>query len=237
MNREEIISNILGEMPSTSEIIVNFPSEYKVYSKKEGEVTLRPMTFDDEKAISLNKKEQDPINLLLQRCLNNININELLIFDKFYSILKLRELSYGDDYNVLLICDHCKAENDLTVKLSQLNVNPVPDDFEEPHKVTLPVIKKEALIRFPRVKDEPYIKDVTLALDNLWRFIVSIDSNEDKSIIAEVINKLPLVDIKTLLKAINLPYGVDTKIKFKCKSCGGVSVTDLPINSNFFDVN
>jgi hypothetical protein len=237
MNREEIVNNILGGMPATSEVILDFPSEYKLYDKKEGEVTLRPMTFDDEKAIAVKKKEQNPINLLLQRCLTNINVNELLLFDKFYSILKLRELSYGDDYNVLLICQHCGAENDLTVKLSQLNVNPVPDEFEEPAKIILPVIKKEVLLRYPRVKDEAFLKDTTTALDNLWRFINSIDGNEDKSIIAEVINKLPLVDIKTLLKAINLPYGVDTRIKFKCEKCEGVSVTDLPIDTNFFDVN
>ena len=74
--------------------------------------------------------------------------------DKLYLIMKLREISYGDDYNTLLVCSHCKAENPTTVKLSHLNVNPVPDDFVDPVTVTAAYLKKEVKIRLPRVSDE-----------------------------------------------------------------------------------
>ncbi len=157
--------------------------------------------------------------------------------DKLYLIMKLREISYGDEYNTLLICGSCGAENPTTIKLSQLNVNPVPDDFKDPATIMLPELKKEAVIRLPRVKDERFFLDSSTALDQLWRFIVSIDGHTDKSIIAAVLDKLPLRDVRTILNSVKSEYGVDTKVKFECKDCGGVTVVDLPIDANFFDVN
>jgi hypothetical protein len=103
--------------------------------------------------------------------------------------------------------------------------------------VTLPVIKKEAKIRLPRVRDERVLMDSEEALNQIWRFVSEIDGHTDKSIIAAVVDKLPLKDVRTVLKAIKTDYGVDTKVKFECNSCGGVTVVDLPIDSNFFDVN
>ena len=195
------------------------------------------MTFEDEKSIVSAKKEQDPVNLVLQRCVTNVKVLDLLPMDKLFLIMKLREISYGDDYNTLLICQECKAENPTTVKLSQLNVNPVPDDFEDPIVISLPQLGKDIKVRQPRVRDEKIFEDTTSALDQLWRFVVEIEGHKDKSIIAAVIDKLPLKDVRTLLNSIKSEYGVDTKIKFACKDCGGVSVVDLPIDANFFDVN
>ena len=151
--------------------------------------------------------------------------------------MKLREISYGDDYNTLLLCQECKAENPTTVKLSELNVNPVPDDFEDPITFVLPIAQKEIKVRQPRVKDEKLFLDTEQALDQLWRFVTEIEGHTDKSIISAVMDKLPLKDVRTILNAIKSEYGVDTKVKFACKDCGGVSIVDLPIDANFFDVS
>jgi len=237
--KQAVIDEILKELPTDTAVEVELPSECKVYNLEDpgAPITIRPMTFEDEKALVSARKGDDPVNLILQRCTTNIKIPDLLSMDKLYLIMKLREISYGDDYNTLLVCSHCKAENPTTVKLSQLNVNPVPDDFEDPITVMLPTIKKEAKVRLPRVRDERMMMDTQAALDQIWRFVVEIDGHTDKSIIAPVVDKLPLRDVRTILNAIKTDYGVDTKIKFECNSCGGVTVVDLPIDSNFFDVN
>jgi hypothetical protein len=237
--KQAVIDEILKELPTDTAVEVELPSECRVYNLEDpgAPITIRPMTFEDEKALVSAGKGDDPVNLILQRCTTNIKIPDLLSMDKLYLIMKLREISYGDDYNTLLVCSHCKAENPTTVKLSQLNVNPVPDDFEDPITVMLPTIKKEAKVRLPRVRDERMMMDTQAALDQIWRFVVEIDGHTDKSIIAPVVDKLPLRDVRTILNAIKTDYGVDTKVKFECNSCGGVTVVDLPIDSNFFDVN
>lgn len=237
--KEEVINDILKELPTDTAVEVELPSECRVYELEDpgAPITIRPMTFEDEKALISAGKGEDPVNLTLQRCTTNIKIPDLLAIDKFYLIMKLREISYGDDYNTLLVCSHCKAENPTTIKLSELNVNPVPDDFEDPIKVTLPSINKEVKVRLPRVRDERFLEDVASSMDQIWRFVVEIDGHTDKSIIAAVIDKLPLRDIRTIMNAIKTDFGVDTNVKFECSECGGVTVVDLPINANFFDVN
>ena len=237
--KQEIIEDLLKELPTDVAVAVDLPSECRAYELEDPEmpVTIRPMTFDDEKSIVSAKKEEDPVNLVLQKCVTNIKVSDLLPMDKLYLIMKLREISYGDDYNTLLLCNHCGAENPTTVKLSELNVNPVPDDFKDPTTIILPELQKEVVVRLPRVKDERIFMDSATALDQLWRFVVSIDKHTDKSIIAPVIDRLPLRDVRTILNSIKSEYGVDTKVKFACKDCGGVSVVDLPIDAGFFDVN
>jgi hypothetical protein len=237
--KQAVIDEILKELPTDTAVEVELPSECRVYTLEDSgaPITIRPMTFEDEKALVSAGKNDDPVNLILQRCTTNIRIPDLLSMDKLYLIMKLREISYGDDYNTLLICSQCKSENPTTIKLSQLNVNPVPDDFQDPITVMLPTLKKEAKVRLPRVRDEKMMVDPAVALDQIWRFVTEIDGHIDKSIIARVVDKLPLKDIRTILKAIKTDFGVDTKIKFECTSCGGVTVVDLPIDSNFFDVN
>ena len=237
--KDAVIEDILKELPTDTAVEVELPSECRVYSLEDpgAPITVRPMTFEDEKALVSAGKGEDPVNLILQRCTTNIKVPELLSMDKFYLIMKLREISYGDDYNTLLVCSHCKAENPTTVKLSQLNVNPVPDDFQDPVTVTLPSINKEAKVRLPRVRDDRFLEDAQSSLDQIWRFVVEIDGHTDKSIIAAVIEKLPLKDVRTIMNAMKTDFGVDTNVKFECKDCGGVTVVDLPITSNFFDVN
>jgi hypothetical protein len=237
--KQEIVNELLKELPSNAAIEVELPSENRLYNleDKEMPITLRPMTFEDEKHLVSTNDNEDPINIILQRCITNVKIPDLLPMDKLYLIMKLREISYGDDYNTLLVCQHCKAENPTTVKLSTLNVNPVPDDFEEPIVIELESIKKTAKLRLPRVKDERFTADTSQALDQLWRFVMEIDGHSDKSIISAVIDKLPLRDVRHILNALQTDFGLDTRIKFQCKECGGVSVLELPITANFFDVS
>jgi hypothetical protein len=238
--KQQIIDDLLKEAPSNEAIEVELPSEGRVYQLEDptAPITIRPMTFDDEKSlVNASKNNQDPTNVILQRCVTNIKVQDLLQMDKLFLLMKLREISYGDDYNTLLICQHCKSENLTTVKLSQLNINPVPDDFCDPVEVLLPDIKKKAKVKLPRVRDEKVMADSTTIFDQLWRFVQEIEGYTDKSIIAAVVNKLPIRDVRTILNAIKTDYGIDTRIKFACKDCGGVSVVELPITANFFNVS
>jgi hypothetical protein len=236
-SKEDIIEDLLNQIPCDVEVEVELPSEGRAYNLDESEslITLRPMTFEDEKSV-LSSPNEDPVNTILQRCLKGIKVMDLLPMDKLYLIMKLREISYGDEYNCLIICPKCKAENPTKVLLSQLTVNPVPDDFSDKVTVTLPKLGKEVVLRYPRVRDDKYGK-AEAWVDNLWRYVVSLDNHTDKSIIAAVVDKLPLVDIKTIIGALSVEYGIENKVVLECNSCGGASVVDLPIGANFFAVS
>ena len=237
--QQDIINNILSEIPSDTAIEITLPSECRIYKlpDPEGPITIRPMTFEDEKMLLSSQNHEDPINLILQRCITNLNIQDILSVDKLYLIMKLRELSYGDDYNTSIICPSCKKDNKVVIRLSELAVTAADDTLVEPKEVVLPVINRKIKIKLPRVRHESIFTDTEKGLNQLWRFVTEIDGHNDKTIIAEVIKKLPLKDVKTILKHFKTDFGVKTQIKFVCDSCGGASLQEMPINANFFDVN
>ena len=79
-SKQQIIDSILEKAPSESEIQIELPSENRAYNLPEegSPITLRPMTFEDEKALLSASPEEDPMNIILSRCTKNIRIMDLL---------------------------------------------------------------------------------------------------------------------------------------------------------------
>jgi len=238
---EYIIANLIKNLPKQDAVPVELPSKNKFYGLVNDSlpVTLRPMTFQDEKALVSNKNVQvDSLNLLLERCVSNINIGKLLLMDKLYLIMKLREVSYGSEYTVAINCPQCRKENKITFDLTHLNVKYVEDDFTVPVAVKLPVLKKTVKVILPRVSDEQYLQNAEISSSNMWRFIEEIDGHTKKTIISGVLQKLPIQDIHAILKTLNSEkYGIDPNVRFACSYCSHHEVTELPITSDFFTGN
>lgn len=236
--KQEAVEKILEFLPTEVELPVDLPSRGKFYNLIDPSepVTVRPMTFDDEKVIAnIRAGKVNPINLLLSRCVNNIPVADLILIDKIYLLYKIREASYGSDYNAIITCPKCTVQSEVKVDLSKLNVNEVPDDISNPREVELKKIKKIAKVRFPKLNEEHY-----LALDSdknsqFWRFVDEIDGCTDKQVISEVIKKLPLADMHTILKEITqMDYGIDSRINFICSECEDESVVEVPLGADFF---
>ena len=240
LSEQQIIDNILANMPSTEEIAVEVPSLNKFYTLQDPgkPISLRPMTFEDEKIMMSNVGGVDTLNVLLSRCVNNIKVDSLLQMDKLYLIMKLREISYGDDYMAGIICNGCGKENKVKFTLSNLPVRYVEETLTDPQTIHLPVLDKEVKVRLPRVGDENYFSNAQQAMGNLWRFVESIDNCQAKTVISKVIPQLPLKDAHVLLEAMGASqYGTDTKVRFVCNYCSHNEVMELPITADFFTSN
>jgi len=236
---EASVDKILENLPSELEEVVELPSRTKFYVLKDPSegVSIRPMLFADEKAIA-QASNRDAINVLLHRCVNNVDVNQLIQFDKLYLLLKIREASFGSDYRTEVVCDNCAAKNDITYDIGSFKIKQIPEDLEDPREVFLEVINKKAKVRFPRVQDEPYLADTNKIMDNLWRFVMVIDGNDNKAVIAKVIQKLPSKDVHILMNEIfGSDYGLDTKGQFKCDICGSIQISELPIGTDFFTLS
>ena len=238
MSDQQIIDDILKERPSNDEIELDLPSKNRFYTLPEPSkpITLRPMTFEDEKSM-LSKKNggTDIINRLLTRCLSNIEVQQLMQMDKLYILMKLREISYGPEYQVTINCPNCKAENNVKFELDTFSVNYADDDLTNPLKVHLPVINKEVTVRLPRVSDEHYFANAEQSLANIWRFVLDIGGYDSKAVISKVIPQLPLKDAHTLMQAIGCnEYGIDTNVRFACAYCDHIESMELPITADFF---
>lgn len=236
-----VIKDLLAKAPLQEKITVELPSHNKFYKLIEpsSPITLRPMNFEDEKSLVSNKNvNADVLNILLGRCVSNISIGSILLFDKLYLLMKLREISYGENYQATISCSQCRRENNITFDLTQLQINYVEDDATDPTTVTLPVIDKKVKLRFPRIEDEKYFNNLDALTGNLWRFVEEVDGHTKKTVISGVLKKLPLKDMHTLIDTIQgKKYGIDTQVRFACNYCSYHEKMDLPITADFFTVN
>tara|TARA_R110000824_G_scaffold232537_1_gene420648 strand:- start:1126 stop:1896 length:771 start_codon:yes stop_codon:yes gene_type:complete len=240
-NDEAVIADLLKDVPIQDAIGVELPSRNKFYKLLNGaqQIFVRPMTFADEKAlVSTKHANVDVLNVLLARCVSNVDVPSLLLMDKLFLIMKIREISYGNDYKVTINCPSCRRENKVSFDLSLLQTRFIEEDFEIPIPVKLPVLKKEITIRLPRVADEGYLQNAEISAANLWRFIESVDGHTKKTIVSGVLGKLPIKDMHTILKTINSDnYGIDPNVRFACTYCSHHEAMELPISADFFTGN
>lgn len=237
-SEQQIIDDILSNAPSQEEVAMDLPSKNRFYTLQDPSkpVTLRPMTFEDERKMMSNKNVNiDVLNILLTRCVSNIDVGSLLQMDKLFLVMKLREISYGEEYNASISCNNCKRDNEVKFTLNKLPVRYVGDDLTDPLTIELPILKKSIKLRLPRVADENFFTNTDHAVNNLWRFVEEIDGHDEKSVISKVIPQLPLQDAHALFEAMSTrDYGVDTRVRFSCNYCDHSEVMELPITADFF---
>ena len=202
------------------------------------EVTISPIKFEDEKQMLTSMKNGiNPINLILSKCVKGIDYNSLLLMDKILLLLKIREISYGEEYPATVICPKCLFKSDINVDLTKLIIKSVPDDLGDPREITLPKLKKTAKVRFPRVQDEQFMENQEQIYNNIWRFVTELDGITDPVFISRAIPKMPIRDVKFILNNImRNDLGLDPKFILECGNCGGESEITVPINENFFSV-
>lgn len=239
----DIIANLTSNIVENGSIPVAIPSNGLLYGKDFQGVTLRAMTLADEKAgQAAVRNGENPVNTLLGRCLGGIQVDSLLSMDRDYLLIKLRELSFGQEFKATCPCPKCSFDNRVSFVLSKLPVEPLPEGFSEPIEINLLQSKLTVKLNFPRVRDEAFLLGDD-PLDCLWRFISSIkkegeeEEYRDKEIICAVVDKLQIADLHAIVRGLSLEgYGLQTKVKIGCTSCKATSVIDLPLDQNFFTV-
>lgn len=238
-DRDKLLDEMFANSESLGEITIELPSRGKFYEAK-GKITIDPLTFEEEQKILTSSKDgSELINMLIKKCVNGIDVDDLLLFDRYYLLMKLREASYGPEYKFSVTCPHCSNEAHSEINLSDgLNITPVEDDLTDPRAFKLPRLGVEAVVKFPRVRDEHFLATSEEANKNTFRFVKSIDGNDDPVFINKVLKRLSIVDMKTIVKEINRgEYGVDPRFVLECPSCKETTTMAIPLDIDFFSVS
>jgi transcription elongation factor Elf1 len=236
--RDSRLDQLFGQVPSEIDTPVKLPSEGRFYPNKTAEVIISPIKFEDEKQLATSiKNNVNPINLILEKCTKNVDVNSLLLIDKLFLLLKIREISYGEQYPARITCPKCNSSAEVNIKLNELIVNYIPEEITDPREVTLPKLKKEVEVRFPRVSDEPFMNNQEQVYNNLWRFVTKLNGISDPIFISKAIPKMHIMDVKVILNNImRNDLGLNPKFIYSCMDCGAESEMEVPINENFFSV-
>jgi len=237
--REDALNSLFGNTQDEGISITELPSRGKFYEGFQG-VEVEALTFLDEQKI-LNSKDGniDIVSKLLDKSLKGVNVEDLLAMDKMYLLMKVREVSYGDNYEFNITCPGCGSEIKTSLTLSEhLNMTQVPEDFEDPREIELPKLKVKAEVRFPRSREEVFLKDSESLYQNLYRFVVSIGGTTDPVFISKALKRMHIMDIKKLVNEINkAEYGVNPRFIFECPECNHTETMAIPMDVSFFSVS
>jgi len=204
-------------------------------------IEIRPFTFEDEKVLRTAKTIADGtkiIEKLITRCMRGIEYNELLVPDKNYILYKLREISYGDKYDINLTCNNCGSDNELQVELSKLPVQYAEGPEDLVKTVILPDSEVEVVLEALKVPQESLFQSTDDLFDNLWRLVSSINGHTERTVKQGFIKGTTARDIAKIRQSItDEGIGIQTKVNFICNACENHETLELPLNETFFDAN
>lgn len=233
------------------------PSLGKIYGKEfNPHIKLRSMTVRDEmRRLSQSATPHKNLCDIIDSCLLTklpISCYDLSIKDYEFLLHKLRIVTYGPDYKMVVGCPHCNEVYEEVINLDDLrSIEFDLNAFVENQTFELPQSKKRISINFqtPRMLDSIDLKVKEFKKKNktdldptplitLQEVIDTIDGVKYSYIELEnFINNLSQRDAIFILNKVtklNSLLGLDTSIDVTCKSCGGDIKTFFRFGTEFF---
>lgn len=230
--KQATLDSLLSQLPSTEFVEIDLPAA-PLYSLDEP-VMLRPMTWEDEKAL-VSGNHKDPLKFLLRSCLKGIVADDLTLVDRKYVLFKLRQLTFGPKLETNITCPACGAANEVEVDFSAFENTNIPPTFKNQRTVKLPYGGLE--VEITHMGSGPHSKSAEVIMDNLWRYVKKVADVEDQVIIAQFIKKLAAPDVQFLMREVTLAgYGLDTKFLYACPDCKAETLMEVPLGSDFFSL-
>lgn len=205
---------------------------------------LRELTGAEEELLTNPKllKSGDAINQVLRNCLLSLgdttevsmtHVLDLLAGDRLFLLVKLRQISLGDEMTVTLICPNppCQATNQVAINLDDLPVTP----YTEQREFTSTLPGSGQTVRFIHLdghmeKRLAALPEATLSQAMLIR-LREIDGTPPTK---KTLTDMGLKDRQALRQAmLEADAGIDTVIAMTCEGCGTPVRTRIEGTPNF----
>ena len=232
------------------------PSKGLIYDKEVNpQITLRSMTTMEEmKRLSPTETPYKVMSDIIEACMQekpSIPVYDMSLGDYQFLLHKIRIVTYGPEYKMLIKCNECGQVTESIADLDSLEVHEFTPDIIKQKMITLPKTKKQIVLRFQTPHDLDQIAYLSgemrkrtkqnidySVLYTLMSLIETVDGQILDSVsMEEFIKKLPSKDANYILNQANklsACIGVDNQITIKCSSCGASMKTPFRITSEFF---
>jgi hypothetical protein len=237
---------------------MELPSKGLIYKKPvTAHVELRSMTARDEmKRLAPSSSQFKVLADIIEGCMIEkpaVHVYDMALGDYEYLLHRLRIVTYGDEYKVVIRCPYCGQEVETVAHLEELHLKEFDREaFEEARTVKLPRSGHVITLNFqtPRILDEieskvkemkRKYKGAEISFELLVALLFAIDTVDGKPMddfkLESFINNLPAMDMNALLNAIdkvNGMIGLDNHLTVDCGKCGGEVRTSFRFGPEFF---
>lgn len=248
---------------------VVLPSKGRLYGDllPDGRVIVTPFSTKEEKllATSGGKSAEQLLDYFIRGCVltasgekwpSNIPPNKMLIVDRLYLLMMIRSVSYGRLYYYEFRCEDCGKRSQGQFDIWDRPVEAIPDDFEEPFEVDLPMSGHTLGLRLYRGVDEvaigKFLKQRNRQVRKaggagnedddyqyrLARHIVTIDENEVDlnaalTLVEEELRAPDTLEMKNALD--DAAFGMDISVEPDCTHCNYPNgPMEVPMTGEFF---
>jgi transcription elongation factor Elf1 len=181
-----------------------------------------------------------------------LDLDSLLIGDKNAMIIEARISGYGSEYKTKFTCPACGEIQDYEFDLEEAK-KILNGDIEENINlteqgnfvVTLPRCKaivecrlltgkEEKQLIFLQEKKKKHNLPDSLITDQLKMFVVSVNGNSSKDVVAKTVDSIPAIDsrwLRNVYKKVN--PNIELKQEFVCTRCAHVEEVMIPLGVTF----
>jgi hypothetical protein len=264
MSRNESRTNTQSPIPeqpltySPPTTHVPLPSRGKLYSHEhplhgKDTIEIKQMTTREEEIltnVSLLQKGL-VVDKLIQSVVvdSSVNPETLLVGDKNAILIASRIDGYGKEYEITVACPACGKQDEKEVDLSQLAHKEIDESINMTERgtftVALPRTGYSVELKLLNGKDEKMISETNEKTKKYGlerpiatqysRMVVSVNGNQDPSMISSFVSEMPVQDSRAIRKAYKKANpDVDLTFDFQCDHCGHDQGLEVPITANFF---
>ena len=215
-------------------------------------VQYRPFLVKEQKNLLVAFESQDPKQILssmvscIDTCVEKINIRELSTFDVDYIFTKIRSKSVGETSKVLMACENCNEENEVTIKLDNINMGdislkntsiPINDDItvEMKYPTYEDMLKNEALFNSE-------LNAGDMLIGNVMTCMHAVQTKEENLLIREepkeevetFLNSLTNEQLQKLVDFVESVPTLSHTENYNCKKCGKENTVTLKGIQDFF---
>lgn len=216
--------------------------------------TIREMTGADEEAIAKaaqGKNYAAFVDKILLQCVETIAgqevsremVQALVLADRDYLLLKVREATFGSTLDTMWECPFCKETNETIIDLSKLPIRKAEDpeqtfevDLGEGHSATLRLVNGSDSVASGELGANTTLAEANTLI--LSRCLITFDGEPVYTYTdnpREFALAMPLRHRRALVKALSeraQDIGVNYKeVKGSCSSCGQETSIDLDLAS------
>lgn len=207
-------------------------------------VELREMTGAEEELLTNQRliRTGEAVNQVLKNCIVRLGDNEapaigdildLLSGDRLFILVKLRQISLGDEVELELSCTSpaCGATNPVAIAIDDLETTPYGKDRE----FTFVLPGSERTVRFGyldghKEKRLAALKEPSISAGMLIR-LIDIDGAAPSR---KLMNEMTLGDRSALRQEmVRVDAGIDTTVEADCEACGARIRTRLEAEPGF----